>query len=44
MLKSSLKEINGERILKELKISPNLRAENLTVLDFCKIAKKSFKL
>ena len=42
MLKSSLKEINGENILKSLKISPNLRPEELSVLDFCRIAKKAF--
>lgn len=44
MLKSSLKEINGEKILKELNISPNLRPEKLTVIEFCKIAEKSFKV
>ena len=43
MLKTSLKTINGQTILKELGISPNLRPENLTVIDFCKIAKKSFE-
>jgi 16S rRNA (adenine1518-N6/adenine1519-N6)-dimethyltransferase len=42
MLKSSLKEINGENILKSLKIPPNLRPEELSVLDFCRIAKKAF--
>ena len=41
MLKTSLKEINGEKILEDLNISPNLRPENLSVIDFCKIAKKS---
>ena len=41
MLKTSLKEINGKKILEELNISPNLRPENLSVIDFCKIAKKS---
>ena len=40
MLKSSLKEINGEKILKDLNISPNLRPENLSVVEFCKIAEK----
>ena len=39
MLKSSLKKINGEKILKELNISSNLRPENLSVIEFCKIAK-----
>jgi 16S rRNA (adenine1518-N6/adenine1519-N6)-dimethyltransferase len=42
MLKSSLKEINGESILLSLSISPNLRPENLSVIDFCRIAKKAF--
>ena len=41
MLKTSLKKINGEKILNDLNISPNLRPENLSVIDFCKIAKKS---
>ena len=44
MLKSSLKEINGEKILEELNISPNLRPEQLSVVEFCKIAEKSFKV
>ena len=43
MLRSSLKEINGEKILKELNISLNLRPENLSIIEFCKIAEKSFK-
>ena len=42
MLKSSLKKINGEKILEDLNISPNLRPENLSVIDFCRIAEKSF--
>ncbi len=42
MLKTSLKDINGEKILEELNISSNLRPENLSVVEFCKIAKKSF--
>ncbi len=41
MLKTSLKSINGEKMLKELDISPNLRPENLSIIDFCKIAKIS---
>ena len=41
-LRNSLKEINGEKVLRELNISSNLRPENLSVIDFCKIAKKSF--
>ncbi len=43
MLKTSLKSINGEIILKELDISPYLRPENLSIIDFCRIAEKSNK-
>ena len=43
MIKTSLKKVNGQMILKELNISPNLRPENLSIIDFCKIAKKSYK-
>ena len=43
MIKTSLKKVNGQIILKELNISPNLRPENLSIIDFCKIAKKSYK-
>ena len=43
MIKTSLKKVNGQIILKELNISPNLRPENLSVIDFCKIAKKSYE-
>lgn len=44
MIKSSLKSLNKdiEVILKELKINPELRAENLTIEDFCKITKRLF--
>ena len=42
MLKSSLKEIDGENILISLNISPNLRPEELSVIEFCKIAKIAF--
>ena len=42
MLKTSLKKINGEKILDDLNISPSLRPENLSVIDFCKIAKKTY--
>ncbi len=42
MLKSSLKEINGEHILTSLNISPKLRPEELSIIDFCRIAKKAF--
>ena len=39
MIKSSLKSLNknSEEILKELGIKPELRAENLTIEDFCRI-------
>ena len=37
---SQVREINGEKILEDLNISPNLSPENLSVIDFCKIAKK----
>lgn len=42
MLRSSLKSIfkNPEENLRELGIKPELRAENLTIEEFCKIAKK----
>ena len=43
MIKTSLKKVNGQIILKELNISPNLRPENLSIIDFCKIAKKLYK-
>ena len=43
MIKTSLKKVNGQIILKELNISPNLRPENLSIIDFCKIAKKTYK-
>ena len=43
MIKTSLKKINGQIILKDLNISPNLRPENLSIIDFCKIAKKSYE-
>ena len=41
MIKSSLKGIlkNSEEVLREIGINPELRAENLTIEDFCKIAK-----
>ncbi len=42
MIKTSLKEISGEKILKELNICPNLRPEHLSIVQFCKIAKKLF--
>ena len=43
MIKTSLKTVNGEIILKELDISPKLRPENLSIIDFCKIAKRLYE-
>jgi 16S rRNA (adenine1518-N6/adenine1519-N6)-dimethyltransferase len=43
MLKTSLKTINGQYILNELGISPSLRPENLSIIDFCRIAQKSYE-
>ena len=43
MLKTSLKTIKGESTLNELGISPNLRPENLSIIDFCRIAKKTYE-
>ena len=43
MIKTSLKKVNGQIILKELNISPNLRPENLSIIDFCKIAKNLYE-
>ncbi len=43
MIKTSLKTVNGQIILKELNISPNLRPENLSIIEFCKIAKKLYE-
>ena len=42
MLRSSLKSVfpNAEEILNEVQIKPELRAENLTIEEFCKLAKK----
>lgn len=41
MIKSALKPIfpNAEEVLLHAKISPTLRAENLSILDFCELAK-----
>ena len=43
MLRSSLRGINGKKILEDLNISPNLRPENLSIIDFCKLAEKSIQ-
>ena len=43
MIGTSLKTVNGQVILKELDISPNLRPENLSIIDFCKIAKRLYE-
>jgi 16S rRNA (adenine1518-N6/adenine1519-N6)-dimethyltransferase len=42
MLRSSLKSVfkNPEEVLKEAGIKPELRAENLTIEEFCKLAEK----
>ncbi|MDX2082600.1 MAG: 16S rRNA (adenine(1518)-N(6)/adenine(1519)-N(6))-dimethyltransferase RsmA [Rickettsiales bacterium] len=42
MLKSSLKSIfpNAEEVLKDSAINPELRAENLTIEEFCKLAQR----
>jgi 16S rRNA (adenine1518-N6/adenine1519-N6)-dimethyltransferase len=42
MIKSSLKSVfvEPEKILTELKIKPDARAENLTIEEFCKLAEK----
>ena len=42
MLKSSLKPINGEFILDRLQISSKLRPEELSIIDFCRIAKLAY--
>ena len=42
MLKSSLKTVNGEVILDSLQISSKLRPEEVSILDFCRIAKKIY--
>ena len=43
MLKTSLKKVNGHMILESLNISPNIRPENLSIIDFCKLAKKIYE-
>ena len=43
MIKTSLKQLDGCNILSELKISPLLRPEQLSIEDFCRIAKKVFE-
>ncbi len=42
MLKSSLKTVNGEFILDSLQISSRLRPEELSIIQFCRIAKKVY--
>ena len=42
MLKSSLKAVNGEIILDSLQISSRLRPEEVSIIDFCRIAQKIF--
>ena len=43
MLKTSLKKVNGHMILESLNISPNIRPESLSIIDFCKLAKKIYE-
>ena len=43
MIKTSLKEIDCIKILEDLNISSSLRPEQLSISDFCKIAKKAFE-
>ena len=43
MLKTSLKKVNGHMILESLNIAPYTRPENLSIIDFCKLAKKIYE-
>ncbi len=43
MLKSSLNQLGGKKFLDELDISANLRPEELSIVDFCRIAEKAFE-
>ena len=43
MIKTSLKVINCNKILDDLNISPFLRPEQLSIQDFCKIARKVYE-
>ena len=42
MLKSSLRAVNGEVILDNLQISSKLRPEEVSIIDFCRIAQKVY--
>ena len=42
MLKSSLRTVNGEVILDNLQISSKLRPEEVSIIDFCRIAQKVY--
>ena len=42
MLKSSLRTVNGEVILDDLQISSKLRPEEVSIIDFCRIAQKVY--
>ncbi len=44
MIQTSLKNIDGRKILEELDISPQLRPQDLSIIEFCKIARKSYDL
>ena len=43
MIKTSLKKFDGQKLLADLDISSNLRPEDLTIEEFCKIAKQVFE-
>ena len=38
MLRSSLKKINGDHLLKEAAIAPDLRPQDIDIEGFCKLA------
>ena len=38
MLRSSLKKINGDHLLKEAGIAPDLRPQDIDIEGFCKLA------
>ena len=42
MLRTIFKNYGGINMLNETDISPNLRPENLTIEEYCKLAKKIF--
>ena len=42
MLRTIFKNYGGLEMLKEINISPNLRPENLTIEEYCRLANKVF--